>query len=1462
MAIDYIQTGAPTADEVQIIEQWESMSTGEWKKDRVNTSVAVCKIVPDGICRCPIHRETLQKKQLGVRAPDGGVVNVSGLFCSSCMDFFVEQKNATSVAKNLSKRHIPAWIQPLPVTLSDWEETVEPIPIDNTTPIYIPDTWVEGKEQCPLHPEQALQKDSFVKWIEGQSLRFDAWYCPDCGKILLRNAEAQELQDQAAAMGFPPLVLSPLRAERKAAHQHRMEPILPDYFLWGERIISYGLNKAADWDRLTEEETIVIGETQRCPVEDHKTEKTLALLTVEKKRAGQKRYLLCIGYCSECDRYYLAEQDFQLIATDGRVAATIVDDTGNIAPITSGQEFLDERGHLQSVEDGLDRQIRAIKSQPGYVERYATTYYYDDGNLKDAKRRSADWHNRVAQIDALKPQPYKTRVDLIAGDETQTYYLGLNEIAMEGVPRVDSSLSKLGRDLSNYRTTEITLERKKWKVRRRREFDIERQVLYSYLEQSDEDFLFQHGITDPFLREVLKQRKRHHQLVDIISTIQENQNQIIDEPYDTDLIVQGCAGSGKTMVLLHRLSFLKQDDSRHFDAGSTVILTPNSNFNTHINGLAASLQLGMIPRYPVEEYYRRLLREYDTNLAGTLRLADEMTLDKEVVRYLYSDIFLFRLTEAYEEQLSRFESLWNRLGDCAEHIQLKRKDTFGDTGAEMVQSLQREVSRIGEEINQKESEYRRAEQNLEKLKERNNNIRLMVDKDRQQLTETTSRECKNATDELNQLISNHEGADRIGKKAINGLVSLIERQERNCREAELKQEEIVRATAESAMKQASGVLEAKQIEIQTMAQAMERYEERLKNQRDDERILIDELDNQMQETKSFLMSTLLQEEEKLRKRFEEYNRAVEEKREEYRSLERRILVTRKQEKMAALQNEIDRNRTEREDAEQNLQLVHKTQEALSKLELPEEVVSIMQTVSALVEGISERSDRLGSQIKRTSEAKQRTKQLQEETASVNEKLEMLQRELAEMEQILQTQRVSMVQADTFPNFLNALKPMLPDLELYRERVLPCRKTWRNEQNKLTEYKKELEQQKLLQAIRKRMLSKLHVLKESSSEALASEDTDAFFEALEGSVETLDEHRQAVRAAKRKLETDLLSQKEILESLQKAEVMMSSSRERRVSPELQVQYSKIRNEIAALDAKKIYDSCYDTAMERTIRELAATHGRQFSMPHGTYRFDLYLRLKFAMRYYGRPTGTDHLICIDEGQDLAKNEYKLIRDINDRSAVFNIYGDTNQLLRKERGIEDWTQVRELLPTAKQYELNENYRNTNQITQYCNDTFHMTVAKTGTDGRKVKEIDRSHFAEALGKLTLRDDRVAIILPRAVEKQKYLDGEKLPKKISNALGNEIGNGRITLAYVDEVKGVEFDNVFVVPNGMNKNEKYIAFTRALSSLTLVVDRTIPDYAEENVKENVATGAEEKQKADLMDYRGIKVGKVVKRKRS
>ena len=64
--------------------------------------------------------------------------------------------------------------------------------------------------------------------------------------------------------------------------------------------------------------------------------------------------------------------------------------------------------------------------------------------------------------------------------------------------------------------------------------------------------------------------------------------------------------------------------------------------------------------------------------------------------------------------------------------------------------------------------------------------------------------------------------------------------------------------------------------------------------------------------------------------------------------------------------------------------------------------------------------------------------------------------------------------------------------------------------------------------------------------------------------------------------------------------------------------------------------------------------------------------------------------------------------------------------------------------------------------------------------------------------------------------------------------NGFISVMYVDEVKGIEFDKVFVVSAAMHRNEKYIAYTRALSELIVVVDeKLMNNNSAKKVKENI-----------------------------
>ena len=201
---------------------------------------------------------------------------------------------------------------------------------------------------------------------------------------------------------------------------------------------------------------------------------------------------------------------------------------------------------------------------------------------------------------------------------------------------------------------------------------------------------------------------------------------------------------------------------------------------------------------------------------------------------------------------------------------------------------------------------------------------------------------------------------------------------------------------------------------------------------------------------------------------------------------------------------------------------------------------------------------------------------------------------------------------------------------------------------------------------------------------------------------------------------------------------------------------------------IYQQIYD----ESVQVFKEKNGVK-SITGKCHRYDLYVQLMFAMKYFNKKIGNMQFICVDEGQDLAVNEYRLLSELNQNHVVFNIFGDTNQLMKSGRGISDWNLLLSELQ-AEQYVLNENYRNTNQITRFCNDNFGLKTLQTGVDGPKVREISRRDLEKELAGLMITTERIAILLPRTVQKMKYLDMDILPENIRNMIGETMDNGFI----------------------------------------------------------------------------------------
>ena len=120
-----------------------------------------------------------------------------------------------------------------------------------------------------------------------------------------------------------------------------------------------------------------------------------------------------------------------------------------------------------------------------------------------------------------------------------------------------------------------------------------------------------------------------------------------------------------------------------------------------------------------------------------------------------------------------------------------------------------------------------------------------------------------------------------------------------------------------------------------------------------------------------------------------------------------------------------------------------------------------------------------------------------------------------------------------------------------------------------------------------------------------------------------------------------------------------------------------------------------------------------------KIDLLVLLYINYLHIGQLVNADKLLCIDEAQDYSECEIGILKMVN-KNVVINLYGDTNQTISKT-GIHNWDNLKKSLVLNK-YVLNENYRNSIEITEYCNKKFKYKILGRGLSIKPVEIIEKS--------------------------------------------------------------------------------------------------------------------------------------------
>ncbi len=319
--------------------------------------------------------------------------------------------------------------------------------------------------------------------------------------------------------------------------------------------------------------------------------------------------------------------------------------------LDEGEQFAYEEAHLAAVLLSLKkfyilkykRRIEALEreiAEIGARDRYSAEDYR---LLLEKKAELAAEIRKLNGYKCFFSEPYFARMDVVDDVEGyNSYYIGKKgDVNLEIVDwRAPLAVRYYQKSRVSFTINEYeyrTVLRRALSVKNGKLLDFKNEYLSvrdvltpEEIAGRDEEILF-----DPYLRSIIKSRKDDVRIRDIIRTIQEQQFDIITRPERESFVLQGCAGSGKTMILLHRLSYLMYNNEA-LKAADVLVITPSDSFNAFIDELSEVLELERVRTVTLRDYYFRALEGEGIDLKP--RLTGERE-PEAYLSYLYSARF-------------------------------------------------------------------------------------------------------------------------------------------------------------------------------------------------------------------------------------------------------------------------------------------------------------------------------------------------------------------------------------------------------------------------------------------------------------------------------------------------------------------------------------------------------------------------------------------------------------------------------------------------------------------------------------------------------------------------------------------------------------------------------------------------------------------------------------------------------
>lgn len=262
------------------------------------------------------------------------------------------------------------------------------------------------------------------------------------------------------------------------------------------------------------------------------------------------------------------------------------------------------------------RRSEIAKMQDYYWESYneydefGYEKFDNDRLLKEEMDSHGELVKKVARYQKMKDSPYFAAVTFQydGEEEEETYYIGIGDFSPSKAeaPLVCDWRAPISSLFYDYEVGKASFMAPAGEIFgelvRKQQFKIKKGVL---LYSIDSDIV----IHDEILQKELSMNA-DARLKSIVTTIQKEQNAIIRNEKDKILVIQGCAGSGKTSVALHRVAYLLYHHRKQLSAKQVLILSPNPVFSEYISHILPELGEENILELSFDLYAYKELKQY------------------------------------------------------------------------------------------------------------------------------------------------------------------------------------------------------------------------------------------------------------------------------------------------------------------------------------------------------------------------------------------------------------------------------------------------------------------------------------------------------------------------------------------------------------------------------------------------------------------------------------------------------------------------------------------------------------------------------------------------------------------------------------------------------------------------------------------------------------------------------------